>query len=40
MCNQEVAYDKLPASRKDEAYRQNSSGWEEQMRNIRAHVDG
>lgn len=35
----ESGFDKIPAHRRDEAYRMNSGGWEGQMRNIAAHVD-
>jgi len=34
----ESGFDALPASRRDEAFRMNSGGWTEQMKNIEAHV--
>lgn len=34
----ESGFDRIPAWRRDEAFRMNSGGWEEQMKNIRAHV--
>jgi len=34
----ESGFDRIPASRRDEAFRMNSSGWEEQMKNIEAYV--
>lgn len=34
----ESGFDKLPASRRDLAFRMNSGGWEGQMRNIDNHV--
>jgi uncharacterized protein YndB with AHSA1/START domain len=36
----ESGFDRLPASRRDEAFRMNDGGWAEQMENIRKHVDG
>jgi uncharacterized protein YndB with AHSA1/START domain len=36
----ESGFDKLPAHRREEAFRSNEGGWAEQMRNIAAHVDG
>jgi uncharacterized protein YndB with AHSA1/START domain len=36
----ESGFDKLPAHRRDEAFRMNSGGWEAQMQNIRGHVAG
>lgn len=36
----ESGFDALPADRRAEAYRMNEGGWEEQMGNIRAHVEG
>lgn len=36
----ERGFDALPASRRDEAYRMNAGGWEQQVRNLAAHVDG
>ena len=34
----ESGFDKLPASRRREAFRMNSGGWDEQMRRIEKHV--
>ncbi len=34
----ESGFDALPASRRDEAFRMDSQGWEQQMANIRNHV--
>lgn len=34
----ESGFDRLPASRRDEAFRMNSRGWEGQSRNIEAYV--
>jgi len=34
----ESGFDSIPAARRDEAFRMNSSGWEMQMKNIEAHV--
>jgi uncharacterized protein YndB with AHSA1/START domain len=34
----ESGFDALPASRRDEAFRMNSGGWEIQMQNIERHV--
>lgn len=36
----ESGFDALPASRRDEAFRMNSSGWEAQMKNVRTYVEG
>lgn len=36
----ESGFDALPPGRCDEAYRMNSGGWEHQMKNIEAHVNG
>lgn len=36
----ESGFDRIPAHRRDEAWRMNSGGWQEQMHNIAAHVDG
>lgn len=36
----ESGFDALPADRRPIAFRGNEGGWEEQMRNIKAHVDG
>ena len=35
----ESGFDRIPAERRDEAYRMNSGGWTEQMENIRKYVD-
>ena len=34
----ESGFDKIPPSRRQEAFRMNSGGWDEQMRNIEKHV--
>ncbi|SFS18939.1 Uncharacterized conserved protein YndB, AHSA1/START domain [Dyella sp. OK004] len=34
----ESGFDQIPVSRRDEAYRMNSGGWEEQMKNIETYV--
>jgi uncharacterized protein YndB with AHSA1/START domain len=34
----ESGFDKIPAHRRDEAFRMNEGGWEEQMGNITRHV--
>ncbi|MBM3976727.1 MAG: vanillate O-demethylase oxidoreductase VanB [Planctomycetes bacterium] len=34
----ESGFDKLPAHRRDEAFRMNSGGWDVQVENIRQHV--
>jgi hypothetical protein len=34
----ESGFDAIPASRRMEAFRMNSQGWEAQMRNIAEHV--
>jgi len=36
----ESGFDRLPASRRDEAFRMNSEGWTEQLKNIQKHVAG
>lgn len=36
----ESGFDKLPAHRRDEAFRMNSGGWEQQLQNVRQHVAG
>lgn len=36
----ESGFDRLPASRRDEAFRMNSGGWAMQMENIERHVAG
>jgi len=35
----ESGFDKLPAHRRDEAFRMNDGGWSQQIRNIAQHVD-
>lgn len=34
----ESGFDKIPANRRDEAFRRNDGGWAEQMKNIEKHV--
>jgi uncharacterized protein YndB with AHSA1/START domain len=34
----ESGFDRIPAHRRDEAFRMNSGGWEQQVKNIDAHV--
>ena len=34
----ESGFDAIPAARRDEAFRMNSGGWAEQVKNIEAHV--
>src|SRR5687767_5405239 len=34
----ESGFDRIPASRRDEAFRMNEGGWEEQMQNVERHV--
>ena len=34
----ESGFDRIPASRRDEAFRMNEGGWEEQMKNIERYV--
>ena len=34
----ESGFDDIPASRRSEAFRMNSDGWDEQMKNIEKHV--
>jgi hypothetical protein len=36
----ESGFDRIPAARRDEAFRMNSQGWEEQLGNIARHVEG
>jgi uncharacterized protein YndB with AHSA1/START domain len=36
----ESGFDAIPASRRDEAFRRNSGGWEAQIKNIEAYVIG
>lgn len=35
----ESGFESLPAERRDEALRMNEGGWEEQVRNVKAHVE-
>jgi len=35
----ETGFDKVPPSRRLEAFRMNSGGWESQMKRITAHVE-
>ncbi|MBY0274246.1 SRPBCC family protein [Candidatus Binatia bacterium] len=34
----ESDFDRIPASRRDEAFRRNGDGWSQQIRNVEAHV--
>ncbi len=34
----ESGFDAIPAARRDEAFRMNSGGWEQQLKNINEHV--
>jgi len=34
----ESGFDRLPPERRDEAWRMNERGWDEQLRNVQAHV--
>jgi len=34
----ESGFDKVPASRRDEAFLRNDGGWSQQMKNIEIHV--
>ena len=34
----ESGFDNVPASRRQEAFRMNSGGWDQQMQNIKSHV--
>ena len=36
----ESGFDRLPASRRDEAFRMNDGGWKQQLANIERHVAG
>ncbi|MGN6109593.1 MAG: SRPBCC family protein [Kofleriaceae bacterium] len=36
----ESGFDRIPAARRDEAFRMNTDGWAGQVENIRAHVEG
>jgi uncharacterized protein YndB with AHSA1/START domain len=35
----ESGFDAIPAHRRDEAYRMDSNGWEQQMKNVRDYVE-
>jgi uncharacterized protein YndB with AHSA1/START domain len=35
----ESGFDALPAHRRDEAFRMNEGGWEEQVRNVKVHAE-
>jgi uncharacterized protein YndB with AHSA1/START domain len=34
----ESSFDKIPSARRDEAFRKNEGGWEQQIKNIERHV--
>jgi hypothetical protein len=34
----ESGFEKIPAHRRSEAFRMNSHGWEEQLKNVEEHV--
>jgi uncharacterized protein YndB with AHSA1/START domain len=36
----ESGFDRIPAGRRDEAFRMNEGGWTQQMENVRRHVAG
>jgi uncharacterized protein YndB with AHSA1/START domain len=36
----ESGFDRIPAGRRDEAFRMNSGGWAQQLENVRRHVSG
>lgn len=36
----ESGFDSIPAERRDEALRMNTGGWEAQVKNVKAHVEG
>ena len=36
----ESGFDRIPAGRRDEAFRMNDGGWAQQMENVRRHVEG
>lgn len=36
----ESGFDKIPAARRDEAFRMNEGGWTQQLKNIAAHLEG
>jgi hypothetical protein len=36
----ESGFDKIPESRRAEAFMRNEAGWTAQMENVRGHVDG
>jgi hypothetical protein len=35
----ESGFERIPAQRRAEAFRMNSGGWEQQMKNIQRHVE-
>ncbi|MNP13666.1 hypothetical protein D3C76_1059560 [compost metagenome] len=35
----EAGFDKIPIERRDEAYKMNSSGWDQQMINIKRYLE-
>jgi hypothetical protein len=35
----ESGFDKVPAHRREEAFRMNDGGWTQQVQNIKAHVE-
>ena len=35
----ESGFDRIPAHRRDEAFRMNDGGWTQQMQNIKRHVE-
>jgi hypothetical protein len=35
----ESGFDRVPAHRREEAFRMNSRGWDAQMKNVAQHVD-
>jgi hypothetical protein len=35
----ESGFDRIPAHRRDEAFRMNDGGWAEQMQNFKRHVE-
>lgn len=36
----ESGFDRIPAERREEAFRMNAGGWEQQVENVKVHVDG
>jgi hypothetical protein len=36
----ESGFDAIPTARRDQAFRMNSGGWTQQVKNIEAHVTG